>query len=121
MSNQVPGRPAGGVVPVGNGSSAACRFIDEWRRADADADAERSAWVEELTRLGVEIAHPDDGWVDRERSEVSFAYPTMKQRPPGVGVRVALGAPRSWRLVELTAEVRRPLGASRWRFAPVSR
>lgn len=59
--------------------------------------------VAELRAQGVKAAHPDDGWVNRERNTVRLEYPTFNDRPQ-VGDLIALGWPwRGYRLVRVTA------------------
>jgi len=74
------------------------------RRAAEYASGERQ-WVAALRAAGVKAAHPDDGWVDREHSEVQFVYPQFND---GVteGDVIALGWHDGHRLVRIT-QVRR--------------
>lgn len=72
-------------------------LLDEER---ADAQRQRE-WRRELAERGIIVAHPDDGWVDRERDTVTFCYPSMQVRTPQPGDLVALGRPEEWRLVRL--------------------
>lgn len=53
-----------------------------------------------LRRNGVKAAHPDDGWVNRERNGVRFCYPQFNDGA-GVGDTVALGWPDRHRLVTI--------------------
>ncbi|HEX4432808.1 MAG TPA: hypothetical protein VHZ96_26280 [Frankiaceae bacterium] len=55
-----------------------------------------------LRAIGVKAAHPDDGWVNRERNTVHFEYPAFNDGV-SVGDLIALGRPRSgYRLVRCT-------------------
>lgn len=94
------------------------RFVAGLSAADAEYRRRLAGWEEEIVGRGIQIAHPDDGWVDRARGTVLFAYPTFQQAAPAPGVRVALGTPDRWRLVELTHRVPQAvsLGSDRWAF-----
>ena len=52
--------------------------------------AEEEQWIEDLRKQGFKAAHPNDGWVDRERKEVHLQYPQFND---GVkqGDRIMLG------------------------------
>lgn len=56
---------------------------------DHTAQRERE-WIAGLRAQGVKAAHPDDGWVDRERNLVHLAYPQFNDGL-GVGDLLALG------------------------------
>lgn len=64
---------------------------------------ERIAWCNELRALGFDAAHPNDGWVDRERLRVTLCYPQFDQGVR-VGSKIMLGWPgdaHTWRAVEI--------------------
>ena len=52
----------------------------------------QNAWIDALRAAGIQAAHPDDGWVDREKNRVQFVYPQFNAgaRP---GDLIALGWP----------------------------
>ena len=54
--------------------------------------SDERAWITRLREQGAKAAHPDDGWVDRERNRIHLTYPQFDD-----GVRVgdllALGWP----------------------------
>lgn len=70
-------------------------------QVDLDIQAEEKQWVAQLRSIGIKAAHPDDGWVDRKKSEhhdfVQFSYP---QFDDGVraGDKIALGWPDRYRV-----------------------
>jgi len=61
--------------------------------AETDRDYKRQtdAWVAWLRSLGVKAAHPDDGWVDRRKSEVHLCYPYFDAGPAMSHVRCGCG------------------------------
>jgi hypothetical protein len=67
---------------------------------DQDMNRQEREWVEHLRARGVKAAHPDDGWVDRQKNTVQFAYPHFNDRP-SVGDVIALGC--GWRSEEARA------------------
>ncbi len=82
----------------------------------------RKTWVAALREQGVKAAHPDDGWVDRDRNEVHLAYPDFNDGL-GVGDLLALGWPSGeTRIVRITGK-RTPeigLGMTYWAFEELS-
>ena len=80
---------------------AAQEFWMIWNRIGAESKAEERSWIEQLQADGIKAAHPDDGWVNRERNEVHFAYPQFNDGVT-VGDRIALGDARTWRVVTVT-------------------
>lgn len=66
---------------------------------------EQSEWIANLRANGVKAAHPDDGWVDRDRSpqRVHLEYPQFNDGLD-VGDLLALGWPfAKTRIVRVTA------------------
>lgn len=107
-----------GIAVVSNGSPAGDRFVVELARGAAVAERR---WAELLETRGIGLAHPDDGWVDRQRNTVLLAYPSLSRTAPAPGVLLALGWPDRWRVVRITREVPMLLGSSRWAFVEVPR
>lgn len=101
--------------------AAGARFLAEFSADIADHHRRKQEWEAALVAQGILIAHPDDGWVDRTANTIHFAYPTFQRTPPAVGVRVALGWPDRWRVVELTRHIpSAPIpGVDRWGFREV--
>jgi hypothetical protein len=66
-----------------------------------DLDSEKAEWIAQLRSIGIKAAHPDDGWVKRDKSKyhdfVQFCYPQFND---GVkeGDRIALGWPDRYRV-----------------------
>jgi len=71
-------------------------FADELRRSCENAKEEELAWVDKLIKEGVKAAHPDDGWVKREISEVHFCYPYFLSKIEIDSV-IVLGTPEEFR------------------------
>ena len=86
-------------------------ICDEMKQKKAD-------WIAELREQGFKAAHPNDGWVDREKNIISFCYPQFDDGVE-VGSKVMLGWPgergrlRPIRLVEFIPGAFSPGG---WRF-----
>lgn len=81
------------------------------RQRDHDRQAEQVAWIAALRGAGVKAAHPDDGWVNRERNTVHLAYPQFNDGL-SVGDLLALGWPGD--------EVDRERGVRRTRLVRVT-
>lgn len=79
-------------------------LILAWNQIGRMQAVDNDRWVAQLRAQGVKGAHPDDGWVDRVTNVVQFAYPRFDDGVE-VGDRIALGTPKSYRLVEVTAIV----------------
>lgn len=62
----------------------------EFNKAKEETDKDKREWIDSLRRAGYKAAHPNDGWVDRERKRVHFVYPYFDDGA-GVGDRVMLG------------------------------
>jgi hypothetical protein len=78
------------------------QFRTLWERACDEAKARRARDDALLRKLGVTMAHPDDGWVDREISAIWPTYPHFSLNPK-VGDTIALGdAERGYRLCRVT-------------------
>lgn len=111
--------PESGVVMTAT-DEAGERFLTDlavaWHR-----HAERvAAWVEELRAAGYVAARSDDGWVDRDRHIVTFAYPHFLDTL-APGAKVALGTPGEWRTIVLVAEYHGlKLDAARWTYEDVT-
>lgn len=81
--------------------------------------AQEGGWVTRLRAAGVKAAHPDDGWVNRDRNTVRLEYPRFNDRPQ-VGDLIALGVPDRYRLVRVTGldHLSDPKYASMYGMAP---
>lgn len=75
-------------------------------------------WIESLRKAGVKAAHPDDGSVIRDESELRFRYPQYFDNP-AIGDVIALGTREQFRFVAITA-IRRTIGGyTYYRFRPL--
>src|SRR3990167_10572948 len=85
-----------------NGSVAGKQFADALRKALAEGENELREWVKRLTKdyPALEVIHPDDGWVDRDKKTVSFCYPQYMASPVE-GSLCVLGWPDKYRFVRL--------------------
>lgn len=90
-----------------SGLRAAPETRAEFQSIALEMQRDLDAWVASLRKAGVKAAHPDDGWVDRQRNTVRFNYPHFFD-DPHIGDLVALGNPKyhpkgcAARLVRLT-------------------
>lgn len=83
-------------------SSADPKAVDLWESITADHESAERSWTEILRAAGVKLAHPDDGWVKRDRNTFNLSwYPRFNDNPQ-VGDLIAFGTPpdgehyRSW-------------------------
>jgi hypothetical protein len=72
-------------------------------------------WIAHLRLQLIDAAHPDDGWVDREKNEVCLSYPQFDDGVR-VGGAIALGWPNKYRIVTITGVRHSPLGLTYWSF-----
>lgn len=68
-----------------------------------------------LRRAGIKAAHPDDGWVDRKKNTIHFAYPQFNDGA-GIGDKIALGWSDKWRIVTILGRADGLL-LERWAFS----
>jgi hypothetical protein len=72
-------------------------------RIDRDMQTQKREWIAGLRARGVKAAHPDDGWVDRDKNRVHLCYPDFNDGLK-VGDLLALGWPwKDTRIVRITA------------------
>ena len=92
---------------------------------DRDMVQQEREWIADLRARGVKAAHPDDGWVDRDRNRLHLAYPQFNDSLL-VGDLLALGWPWSeTRIVRVTATSDNPfavdhVGPWYWHFEEVT-
>ena len=91
-------------------------MVARWAEICLEGDRKEDAWITQLRSDGVKAAHPDDGWVDREKNTIHFAYPQFDDGVK-VGDRIALGWPDKWRIVTVTGREDGIL-LERWAFSP---
>ena len=81
---------------------ASTAFYEGYRKVIAQNKRDMDGWIKRLERDEVKAAHPDDGWVDRENNEVHLEYSNFLRKIE-VGDRIALGTPKEYRIVTVTA------------------
>ena len=94
---------------------ASTAFYEAYRKVIAQNNTDMDAWIKRLEQDGVKAAHPDDGWVDRKNDEVHLEYPNFLRKIE-VGDRIALGTPKEYRIVTVTAVRKGRLGGSLYQF-----
>lgn len=76
-------------------------FINLWNDITRRQRAEREMWARDMVSMGAKVVMADDGWVKRDRNELTVPdYADVR----GALVRfdlVALGGPGEWRLVRI--------------------
>lgn len=83
-------------------SSADPDAVALWEDICSRSDAAESDWTARLRAAGVKLAHPDDGWVKRDRNQFSLSWYARFDDHPEVGDLIAFGSPpdgehyRSW-------------------------
>lgn len=82
--------------------TAAAEFVRIYDDVCRKSEESNAQWITKLRAAGIKAAHPDDGWVDRERNEIHLAYPQFHDGLE-VGDLLALGYHfADTRLVEVT-------------------
>lgn len=77
---------------------------DAWLGICQSRERSRQEWIANLRASSVKAARPDDGWVDRDRNEVTMCYPDFNDGLQ-VGDWLALGRhDGKTRIVELVEE-----------------
>lgn len=90
------------LVPLMTSSDQ--RQKDTWREICEENERSRKAWITTLRSMDVKAARADDGWVDRERNEVTMCYPDFNDGLK-VGDWLALGRhDGKTRIVEIVEE-----------------
>jgi hypothetical protein len=83
--------------------------VSELVGIDRDYRTAEREWVARLRVTGIKLAHPDDGWVNREENSLVPCYPQFDDNP-GEGDLIALGSWKVFRLVRVTrVQIRLPL------------
>ncbi len=65
-------------------------FIIGYNQICKQYELDKDKWIQELREQGFKASHPNDGWVDRDRNIVTFAYPHFDDGAR-VGDKVMLG------------------------------
>ena len=93
------------------------RFVELWHKICDEQDANERKWIEELRKSGFKASHPNDGWVNRDKNEVHFAYPHFNDEA-NIGDLVMLGwhyDKKTWRAVRIVGS-RNIFGNIWWKF-----
>lgn len=98
-------------------------FRATWNQICDDMAREKRDWIARLRAQGYKAAHPNDGWVDRERNIITFCYPHFDDGAKS-GDLMMLGwasenpLTRWWRPIRLIDDVSRSglIGAKRFTF-----
>ena len=104
------------LIPLASGRPD---MVARWAEICIEGDRKEDAWIAQLRSDGVKAAHPDDGWVDREKNTIHFAYPQFNDGV-NIGDRIALGWPDKWRIVTVTGSADGIL-LERWAFSQNSK
>ncbi len=99
------------MIPLASGRPD---MVARWAQICHESHNRDEAWIAMLRHEGIKSAHPDDGWVDREKNIIRFVYPQFNDGA-GVGDKIALGWPSEWRIVTITG---RADWLEQWAFSP---
>jgi len=96
-------------------------FQQVWRDACNKQIEDERIWVKNLRSAGIKAAHPNDGWVDRDKNTITLMYPQFNDNA-GVGSLIMLGWPGDsiydkGILIRLIKKIDNTLGrVPKWRF-----
>jgi hypothetical protein len=65
-------------------------FVDAFREDVDQSEKRELEWIADLRARGFAAAHPDDGWVNRQKNEVELVYPQFDDGV-SVGSKIMLG------------------------------
>lgn len=83
-------------------SSSDPAAVELWESIGARMANDEATWTEILRVRGVKLAHPDDGWVKRDRNRFHLSWYPQFDDHPEIGDLIAFGKPpsgdhyRSW-------------------------
>ena len=83
--------------------SGDAKYVALWAQICMERQQKRDEWIKEMRDSGVEAAHPNDGWIDRDIQRITFCYPHFMDGVE-VGSLVALGDEDDWIIVRITGE-----------------
>ncbi len=92
-------------------------FIENWNKIGEEMALSEKEWISKLRSEGVKAAHPDDGWVKRDKNVVGFCYPQFND---GVNVDdiIVLGWYWEYRYVKVT-EIIDGFSLDKYKFEPI--
>lgn len=93
-----------GITVSHNGSEAGIEFYNGFINAEQTRLQKEAQLKTKLRSMGVKAWHPDDGWVDRQKNSVKFAYPEYEMHIEP-GDIICLGWTWKYRLVVVTKVV----------------
>jgi len=97
-------------------------FVDVYQSVCKDMETDKHRWTNSLRQAGYKASHPNDGWVDWEKHEVTFCYPQFNDCA-GKGDKVVLGWPFSkpgeLRYVRLLDRNLSRMGIVTWKFEEI--
>lgn len=64
-----------------------------WESIGARMEDDKRTWTQRLREAGIKLAHPDDGWVNRERNTFTLSWYAQFNNTPDVGDLIAFGTP----------------------------
>lgn len=74
-------------------SSSDPEAVALWEKICADQENAKGDWTGRLRAAGVKLAHPDDGWVKRDRNSFSLSWYPQFDDHPEEGDLIAFGRP----------------------------
>lgn len=83
-------------------------FVANWNATGQRQRIEREHWCRDMRTIGARAVAPDDGWIDRQRNELSIADYADVRSVLRQGDLVALGGPGKWRLVRVDSYRQNP-------------
>jgi len=94
------------------------KFVKQWHEICDEHETKKNTWIKELRAVGFKAAHPNDGWVNREKNEIYFAYPYFNDGAD-IGDKVMISfSPDSTRPVRLIGS-RCGLMLTYWKFEDI--
>lgn len=84
-----------------NGSEVGEQFAKLFNEAVSKSRLESIEWLAKLKNDGIVAAHPEDGWVDRNKNQIIFVHAYFMNAVIDVGDRVVIGNPKKYRIVRI--------------------
>lgn len=83
-----------------NSSHAAGKFAEQLGQMMKERRDKEAEWTCDMMKQGIAATHPDDGWIDRRKNELTLMYPRIvgELKP---GALVALGDFEEYKIVRL--------------------